>query len=141
MPVRAAGIRYGRGDEAEVAPGIVHANVERISIVVRVVFDARFARFENLPVGIGLLRRNVTRFRGGVAAREQEDVGVAERLVSLNLEFLIGLFVDERVRRGRSGSVAIQPVLALRDSVFLRVEDGLIVGGPYDRTDTLSVIG
>ncbi len=141
MPVRAAWIGDWRLDQPEVAPGIVDADVKRISVVVGIIFDALLARFENLPVAVGLLGRNEARFAGGVAGRHQKDVGLASRLECKHVEALVLLFIDQRVRSCRRDRVPIEAILALRDRIFLRVENRLIVVRPYDRSHALGVVG
>ena len=141
VPVGAARVGNRSGHEAEVASGIVDADVERISVVIGIIFDALLARLEDLPVRIGLFRWDVAGFARGVTCRDQKDVGVAERFVGSDIKFLVRFFVDENVGGGRTCSVAIETILPFFDGIFLGVEDRLIVFSPDHGADPFGVIG
>ena len=126
--------------QAEVSSGVVHADVEEIAIVVWVILDVLAPRFDDLPLGQRLIRRNVTRFAGSVTSRNQKDVAFAACLECFYTKALVLLFIDQLIGTACAHNVAIQPVLPFR-GILHRIEHCLVVVGPNYRAGLLDVVG
>ena len=51
LPIFAPRIGHRSFDHAEIATGIVDPNIKEIAVVVRVVLDVLFTRFDDFPFG------------------------------------------------------------------------------------------
>ncbi len=141
-PVFAGGLIDGRGDEAEVAAGVVGADVEEAVAVVGVVLDVVAAGLDQRPCCGGLGCGQEVGLAGGVAADFEQDEFLVAGLAGAEVEALVGLFEDERVCRLRlAEGVAIELVLALGLFVFDGVEERGVVVGPDDGADALGGVG
>src|ERR1019366_8650092 len=139
LPVLAAWIGHGSFDQTEVAAGVVHPDVERVSVVVGIIFNILLARLHDLPLRGGLIGGEIADLRSGATAGKQQDVSLASRLAGLNIEALVLFFIDKNVVPAAPESVPIEAVLAFR-GVFDGVEQCSIIVCPGHRTDLLSVI-
>jgi hypothetical protein len=72
---------HRRLHEAEVAAGVVHAEVEEAVVVVDVVLLVLDARGQQAPLAGGVVGGEHVRLRGGEAAHAQDQVGAAARAV------------------------------------------------------------
>ena len=68
QPIFAGRVGDRRFDQTEIAAGVVDAKVEKIAIVIGVVFDVLFARLDDFPIGHRLIGRNVAGIGRGVAS-------------------------------------------------------------------------
>ena len=72
-PVACGRLTDRRGDEAEVAPSVVDADVKEAVAMVGIVLDVVAAGFDQCPGGEGIRCGKEVRFTGGVAADFEQD--------------------------------------------------------------------
>ena len=93
------------GDEAEVAPGVVDADVEAAGAVLEVVLDVGAAREHHAqrerPVGAEVGIGDVPLGRV-LALAAEEEIALVERLADADVEQLVGLLVQQLVGAGRT---------------------------------------
>src|SRR5271166_4944501 len=95
LPVLLSRIANRDSHQAEVAAGIIDADEELIAVMVHCVFAILLARHDHLPLASRLPGREITPFRGSVAARSQEKVRLATGALQRDVKALVLLFVDQ----------------------------------------------
>src|SRR5258708_11357459 len=140
LPIFAPRIGHRSSDHAEIATGIVDPNIKEIAVVVRVVLDVLFTRFDDFPFGHGLVGGNKTRFAGGVTADDEQQIGFAASLASANRKPFVFFLVEEVVGAGRADSMAIQLIGPFSDCVFHSIENCFVVVGPGHGLAALSMV-
>ncbi len=109
--------------------------------MVGIIFHPLLPRLQQLPFLRRLSRGNVACLARSVAGRNQKDISLTPRLRGLHFEALVLLLIHHRVRFPRPRRVPVQPVLPLRNRVFLRIKNRLVIIGPNHRPNSLRVIG
>src|SRR5258708_33394273 len=115
--------------QAEVAPRVVRADVEEVTVVVWVILDVLLSRLDGLPRGRRLVCGDVSRLTGCVTCRYQEYVTLAARLERLHPEAFVLLLINQIVWAGAADGVPVQAIMAL-GCIFYRIENCLVVIRP-----------
>src|SRR5260370_36381585 len=96
----AEGIGNGRLHQAEISARIVDTDVNKIAAVIGGILDVLLARFEDFPIGLGLVGGDTADLCGGVASGKEGNVSLAARPTGEHIEFFVFLFVNQRIGAG-----------------------------------------
>src|SRR5438270_3130342 len=139
LPICLAWSVDGSLDQPKVAAGIVDSDVEEVAVVVGIVFDVLLARFYHLPVGFGLISRDIAGLARGVASRNEKQISLASRSEYFNAETRIFLLINQVVGTRSANGVAIEAILPLR-GVLHRIKNCFVVIRPRNGAGLLDAI-
>ena len=112
-----------------------------VAISSAALFVVVFARSDQLKLTRGLIRAQETDFAGGVAIRDEEEIGAAAGALNIDAEALVFFLEKENIGKVGAEDVAIQAMRALGDFIFDDVEESKTVGSPGGAGDAFNVEG
>src|SRR6476620_2726210 len=111
-------------------------------MVVGVVFVVVFAGSDEAEFAERVGGGEKANFAGGVAVDVEYEISATARTFDVNVEALVGFFVEELVRASRiAEDVAIKAMGTLGEGIFDYVEEMAIVGGPDGGGDAFDTEG